>query len=166
MNIQEKIAELEKQLAELKNAVEEKEIKQEEPKYERVAVDEPYYYISLYNVLVVENEIENRVPFDNDIFESNNYFYTKKRAEEVVEKIKMLLKLERLHDIYCPDYVPNWDSNDEKKYYVYYNNTNADELYNFVYSYKRKRNDVCFPTEEIAQKVCDILNTEIKDEKC
>lgn len=165
MNIQKKIiAELEKQIAELKNAVEEKEIKQEEPKFDRVAEDEPYYYIKLYNCLVIREEKEGFVPFDNEMFKLNNYFRSKERAEEVAKKINMMLELERLHDTFCPDYVPNWDSGNEKKYCVYYNN--VDELYDFVYTCKYKRNDVYFPTEEIAKKVCDILNTEIEDEKC
>ena len=58
--------------------------------------------------------------FDKLNFENNNYFLTKERAEEVADKIKFLLKLERLHDIYCPDYKPNWNNEWESKFYIFY----------------------------------------------
>ena len=73
-------------------------------------------------------------------------------------KIKMLLLLERYHDIYCPEYKPDWKNQDEKKYLVYYNHDSNRwylEFYKFM-----QRSCACayFPTKEIAQKVCDKLN--------
>ena len=103
-------------------------------------------------------EEDQNSSIDDDWYNHNNYFHTKKRAREVADKINLLLKLERLYDTFCPDYVPNW-SDGCLKHSVYFNvargryacswTTNSkDEVY------------VYFPTEEIAQKVCDILNAE------
>ena len=95
---------------------------------------------------------------DKDYFEGNNYFKTVQRAEEVVGKINFLLRLERLHDTFCPEYVPDWNDN-EHKYCVFYDNTDKRYRGNLVVATEYKTN-VYFATAEIARKVCDILNKE------
>lgn len=155
--LKEKIEQMEKELAELKNAV----LKQEEPKFERT---DSYFCVGFdgkYNFGVVTQTDVNSI-CDNYHYDNNNYFHIYERAKEVAKKIKMLLKLERLHDIYCPDYIPDWDCSYEEKYYVYYDYN--DEVYKCDYVRISKRNDVYFSTEEIAQKVCDILNAEKENE--
>ena len=93
---------------------------EEEPEFKRVGNEQEYYYISKFNTArfgaVCALEINHFL--DKASFENNNYFHTKKRAEEVADKINFLLKLERLHDTYCPDYVPDWQDN-ARKYYVF-----------------------------------------------
>lgn len=132
---------------------------QNEPRFERLSHGEPYYYIYGNNMKVA-------VASDDSDYTSavcymhNNYFHTKKRAQEVADKIKLLLKLERLHDIYCPDYKPDdWGTDSLKKYYVCYSPSKAKwRPYN-----ARTIEDafqVYFPTGEITQKICDILNKE------
>lgn len=159
--INKKIEILEKELAELKNAVEENEIKQEVPFFKRVRTNELYYHLmmSYDEEIKVDGEPENYSSHDTIAYKTNNYFHTKERAEEVCDKIKVLLKLERLHDIYCPDYVPDWNNTKETKYYIYYNN--GDKFWSTVGCCLTQNSfGVYFPTEEITQKVCDILNEE------
>ena len=76
----------------------------------------------------------------------------------MLDKIELLLKLERLHDIYCPDYMPNWES-DSLKHYVGYN-TFKEKWCSCCVRVMEDAIQVYFPTHEIAQKVCDILNKE------
>jgi hypothetical protein len=127
-----------------------------EPKFERLSHGEPYYYI-------YGNNMEVAVASDDSDYTSevcyvhNNYFHTKKRAQEVAEKIKFLLRLERLHDIYCPNYKPNWEENDEHKYCVCYDGVDNKYFVDWQ-AHCIPHSDVFFPTEEIAQKACDILN--------
>ena len=129
-----------------------------EPKFERVP-GERYYYLDNfgYRAVSVETKDDN---LSSDIirFKANNYFLTRERAREVYNKIDSLLKLERLHDTYCPDYIPDWDSLD-KKYSVYYNH----DWHKYICS-ECTRNESAqltyFPTAAIAQKVRDILNKE------
>ena len=153
--INRKIEMLEKEIAELKNTTKEND----ELKFERVAEDEPYYYIRLYNCLVIGEEKEGFVPFDNEMFKLNNYFHTKERAEEVAEKIKLLLKLERLHDTFCPDYVPDWSNPDELKAVILYNYFSREWGYEYRIS-TVDATSVCYPSNGTAKKVCDILNKE------
>lgn len=146
------IEQLEKELAEAKS----------EPEFERVVHGEQYYHIGLDYVVCTcplsdTNSYYNKMDYDN-----NNYFYTKERAQEVADKIRLLLKLERLHDIYCPDYKPNWDSS-RNKYIILKNHIDDNRYYNYVaVSYSQDVVQVYFPNEEIAKKVCGILNKELK----
>lgn len=131
-----------------------------EPKFERVEQDEYYYSIKLDAVCTVFLRREDYWDMDDKRYNLNNYFHSSKRAQEVADKIRFLLKLERLHDIYCPDYSPNWkEENNEHKYCVYYDNVDGkyciDWWTNCIY-----QPTVYFPTETIAQQVCDRLNKE------
>ena len=96
---------------------------------------------------------------DKDYYEVNNYFKTRERATEVLEKINLLLKLERLHDIYCPN-------SESGKYYISQNTESGRYCYGYIRNVPNKfPTSTMFPSEEIAQKVCDILNAELMGEK-
>ena len=150
------IEQLEKELAGAKG----------EPGFERVVHGEQYYHIGLDYVVCTcplsdTNSYYNKMDYDN-----NNYFYTKERAQEVADKIRLLLKLERLHDIYCPNYKPSSRDKDKRTYYIYKDNSSGKYTsweYG-VLTVTRNAVEVYFPTKEIAQKVCDILNAELKQD--
>ena len=135
-----------------------------EPKFEIVKGEE-YYYIDLlgsgFNMAVQKDQYLGG--FEMCRVDQNNCFKTKERAEEVANKINLLLKLERLHDIYCPNYKPNWhEESGSFKHYVYYDTSEA-KWYPCNTQIMEDAIQVYFPTKEIAQKVCDILNKERED---
>lgn len=137
-----------------------------EPKFERVDKGENYYYIGILNsdgTITTSKCWEEFQCGDNERFKNNNYFKTVQRAEEIADKINFLLRLERLHDTFCPDYVPDWNDN-EYKYCVFYDNTDKRYRGILVVAAEYKTN-VYFATAEIAQKVCDILNAELEGKK-
>jgi len=157
------IEELNNRITLLENELE--SIKQErdglsEPTFER-RIGERYYY--LRGIRHWYSNIDHS-DYDDDTwnYENNNYFYSERRANEVLEKINLLLKLERLYDTYCPDYVPDWNSGDWK-YSVVYHNTVERYKVESAATFEDKTK-VYFPTEEIAHKVCDILNAEQETE--
>ena len=129
-----------------------------EPKFERAEKNDCYYSVQLDNSCRVIIRREEYCYVDNNRYNLPNYFHTEERAQEVLDEIKFLLKLERLHDIYCPDYKPDWDSLD-KKYFVWY----SHDWHRYICS-ECTRNESAqltyFPTAAIAQKVRDILNKE------
>lgn len=133
---------------------------QNDAKFERVPDGKPYYTLLAINGAFVDNRTEEgHWQIDDDRFNHNNYFKTPERTQEVADKINFLLKLERLHDTFCPDYVPNWNNSRESKFAVYYNCFR--KRYDIqVYNDMRHEQQVYFPTEEIVKKVCDILNKE------
>ena len=152
--IMEKISELEQQIAELKEAAQ----KQDEPKAWKPYNGDQYFFIDSCLRQVVKISKEN--PIDRELFELGNCFPTKERAEEVAKKIRMLLKLERYHDMFCPDYVPDWPS-DDAKYVVCYDEVGKqwDFERSFIIRYATQ---VYFDSKETAQKVCDLLNGEVE----
>lgn len=143
--------------------IERLKVEAEKPAFERVEKGQTYYYVSVECGKVITTCIEETgLLFDNEAFKNNNYFLTEKRAEEVADKINFLLKLERLHDIYCLNYVPNW--NDGKyKWYVFFDK--ELESYNFTSDlFWNKKVATYFDSEETANKVCEILNKELENE--
>ena len=150
--IMEKISELEQQIAELKEAAQ----KQYEPKAWKPKAEEDYWYISESMSATNADFCEN--DFDNRVIKSNNCFPTKERAEEVAKKIRMLLKLERYHDMFCPDYVPDWSS-DDAKFIVDYDEGEKQWGCDRIFLI-RDATQVYFDSKETAKKVCDLLNGE------
>lgn len=137
-----------------------REIKaQEEPKFER-REGKLYFWVSTNNgkaECIASTDDAGR--YDKPWYDNNNYFYTAERAQEVADKINFLLKLERLHDTYCPDYVPDWDDDEDLKWYVYYD-VSDEKFIAENNRITRRCVDVCFDSFETANKVCDILNKE------
>ena len=148
------------------NEIKKLEAEKEKPAFERVEEGKKYYIVTAgsYNGVFVKEYIEEYMRFDKLNFENNNYFLTKERAEEVADKIKFLLKLERLHDTFCPDYKPDWDNNWTQKFYVLFSNGKIKYTTARAYSVVDNHTTVYFDSEETANKVCEILNKEIENE--
>ncbi len=139
-------------------AVLEAEVKKlEEPKPWKPKTSEKYYYIDSQHAIVDFFHWDGD-EYDCVRYNTGNCFFTKERAEQVAEKIKMLLKLEQYHDVFCPDYVPDW-SNNMRKHYAFYNKYKKKWDFDWVASLKGITL-VYFDSEETAQKVCDLLNRE------
>lgn len=139
-------------------------LKSKEPTFERVKKDKSYYLLGDFSGKIIAHPIpDDGSEIHKRRFENNNYFHTEERADEVADKINFLLKLERLYDTFCPDYKPDWNDGikakwnvvfdyDEKKYVSYWNA--VIDSHTTVY----------FDSKKIADKVCEILNEEIKNE--
>ena len=104
--------------------------------------------------------------YEDSIDESNiqfgNYFRTEERAEQVAEKMRLLLRLEQLHDMLCPDYVPDYEDDDEVKSHVYFDHS----LDRYDISYSTRRENPCmvaFDTKKNALKAAEILNKELEE---
>lgn len=138
--------------------------REQEPKFERVKSRENYSCIIINSCGA---SVVGDKDFDTDAdlryFKNNNYFHTCGRAQEVADKINFLLKLERLHDTFCPDYKPDWNDG-ENKYFVFYDNTCKRYAFNAV-AVVEYEPGVYFPTGKIAKKVCDILDAEQEEKQ-
>lgn len=139
-------------------------LKSKEPVFERVKKDKNYYLLGDFCGEIIAHPIpDDGSEIHKKRFENNNYFHTEERAEEVADKINFLLKLERLHDIYCPDYKPNWNNEWESKFYIFYNIPYKKYQYSISY-WTPYCSNIYFNSEEIAEKVCEILNKEEENE--
>ena len=132
---------------------------QEEPKPWKPEVGEEYFYIC--DTLETGCDFNWGTSIDYKRIKAGNCFLTKECAEQVAEKMRLLLRLEQLHDMLCPDYVPNWDNISEKKFCLAY-------LYPENFWFVNDLHDTKYPiayfdTEENAEKALKILNEEIKN---
>lgn len=142
--------------------IERLKVEAEKLAFERVEKGQTYYYVSVECGKVITTCIEETgLLFDNEAFENNNYFHTRERAEEVTAKINFLLKLERLHDIYCPNYKPDWHNMEENKWYVTFDS--RDKKYTKFWTDVYLEAVVYFDSIETADKVCEILNKELEN---
>ena len=92
---------LEKRIKQLEAVVGKIEAESEpkfEPEFERVSHGEPYFYI-YGNTMNVAVSSEDSDYISELCHINNNYFYTKKRAQEVADKIKFLLKLQNIEKL-------------------------------------------------------------------
>lgn len=90
---------------------------------------------------------------------SGNYFHTEARAEQVAEKMRLLLRLEQLHDQLCPDYEPDWDGT--AKFLVAFDHTDG-EMQAFFDRSSGESTLVYFRDVVTAMEAAEILNKEMK----
>ena len=128
--------------------------KQEELKPWKPDYGDKYYYVD--EDLGVDYYTYNDYVADGHKSEVGNCFRTEERAEEVAEKMRLLLWLEQLHDMLCPDYVPDWES-DEAKFYVYFSHIQNNWRVGSSTSWENPCTAV-FDTIENAKKAAEILN--------
>ena len=134
--------------------------KQEELKPWKPKDGEDYFYI---NINFTIDSWEN---VDDDTDKRNlrigNCFRTEERAEQVAKKMRLLLRLEQLHNMICPDYVPDYEDDDEVKSHVYFDHS----LDRYDISYSTRRENPCmvaFDTKKNALKAAEILNKELEE---
>lgn len=139
-------------------------LKSKEPAFERVKKDKNYYLLGDFCGEIIAHPIpDDGSELHKKRFENNNYFLTKERAEEVADKINFLLKLERLHDTFCPDYKPDWNGKSKAKWSVTVVFDYDEKKYTpYCSAVKDNRTTVYFNSRETACKVCEILNKEIE----
>lgn len=136
--------------------------KQEEPKPWKPERGEKYF--SIENSVDVFQYTYCDDGIDEPKILSGNFFPTEERAEQVAKKMRLLLRLEQLHDMLCPDYVPDYEDEDEVKYHVYFNHLQGK--YNISCSTSRENPCVvAFDTKENVEKAAKILNKELEETK-
>lgn len=81
---------------------------------------------------------------------------------KVNDRIKVILSLQRFHDLLCPDYQPNWNNYTECKYYIYFDYMVG--LFRFTVTLVDNYQSIYFPNSEIAEKICNCLNKEFSRE--
>ena len=156
-NIEKKLealkVEFSEKLEELKKEAEMQK-KQEEPKF-----GEKYFYISQSGRVIREMFTEHRTDIARKNF--RNFFQTKERAEQVAEKMRLLLRLEQLHDMLCPDYVPDWEKEKDKFCLCYHHEGKQWSVESWLFF--ESQGFVWFDTFENAEKAAEILNKELEE---
>ena len=135
--------------------------KQEEWKPWKPKDGEDYFYICIDFTIDSWENVDDDT--DKRNFRIGNCFRTKERAEQVAKKMRLLLRLEQLHDMLCPDYVPDYKG-DETKYHLYFSHVQGKYEVSCSTSWENPCM-VVFDTEKNAQKAAEILNKELEESK-
>ena len=147
-------------LEEMQKEAEEQK-KQEELKPWKPKDGEDYFYIGIDFTIDSWENVDDDT--DKRNFRIGNCFRTKERAEQVAKKMRLLLRLEQLHDMLCPDYVPDWEG-DRLKFQIYFSHSQGE----YGKSCSTGIESPCmavFDTEENAEKAAEILNKELEESK-
>ncbi len=131
--------------------------KQEEPKPWKPERGEKYFAIE--NGVDVVQYTYYGDGIDEPKILSGNYFPTQQRAEQVAEKMRLLLRLEQLHDMLCPDYEPDWDGT--AKFLVAFDHTDG-EMQAFFDRSSGESTLVYFRDVVTAMEAAEILNKEME----
>lgn len=133
--------------------------KQEEPKPWKPERGEEYFAVEDVADVVPYTYCEDSI--DEYNIQLGNCFRTKERAEQVTKKMRLLLRLEQLHDMLCPDYVPDWNNDGELKFCLAHHCD--DDCWFVDYFNVTQYPTVYFDTEENAEKAAEILNKELEE---
>lgn len=136
--------------------------KQEEPKPWKPEAGEEYFFVN--NDLSIYCFCNYNGEEDRYNFEIGNCFPTEARAEQVADKMRLLLRLEQLHDMLCPDYEPDFGSG-EATYCLYYDYSSSHWAAEGWYDCNCRVNGPYFDTLENAEKAAEILNKEMRESK-
>ena len=132
--------------------------KQEEPKPWKPKDGEDYFYIGIDFTIDSWENVDDDT--DKRNFRIGNCFPTSERAEQVAEKMRLLLRLEQLHDQLCPDYEPDWDGT--AKFLVAFDHTDG-EMQAFFDRSSGESTLVYFRDVVTAMEAADILNAELEE---
>lgn len=133
--------------------------KQEEPKPWKPKDGEDYFYICIDFTIDSWENVDDDT--DKRNFRVGNCFRTEERAEQVAKKMRLLLRLEQLHDMLCPDYEPDWNSKEEKLC-LFYNRWAGYWQGKKVWAFEEYPT-AYFDTEENLIKAMEILEKELED---
>ena len=144
------IEKLEMQIEELRAEV--KRLKNEEA-FKRT---EHYYFLNIDG----DGDFyidENDDGITTDYYDNWNYYLSEESSERFLSAVEELKVLQHYHEMYCPNYIPNWNDEDEVKWYVFFNKTLGRYQYSYD-TYDFRLNEIYFDSEETVRKVCDRLN--------
>lgn len=149
--LEKKIEELSKELEELRCELDKE--KSNNCKRYRANCGERYYYYG--STGMVSDYYENNDDLDTNMYVMGNYFKTKEEAEKVVEKLKIYTRLKDLTLRLNKGEELDWENENQRKYFIYYDNHNK-EIYTICNYYSK----------ELGQIYCldkDFLNKAIKE---
>lgn len=123
--------------------------------------DEEVVYLTDWEVTSMTYDTADKE--DKHIFEHGLYFNTEEEAEQHLKERKLLFKLHQYAKEKNDGWVPDWEEDEGKKWYVYYNHVEESLKVTWGYNSTNFIKLPYFKTEEIAQECIDLFGDEIKE---
>jgi hypothetical protein len=156
MNIQQELEELKSRIAEIEKAVKEKAVKGTAEKAKGIQLNTGEY-------VVLSDGVIQKIPRNYPNKDVNNCWLTEQQAEEARNIMSAIFELKQLCDIINEGWKPDFDDDDESKYYLGYDHVNnafymCSNSFTSFHSFYFKRN--CL--DEILPVMSDNLKAYIK----
>ena len=125
--------------------------------------EETLYYISNASANICDIYFFDNDNFSKNVFEHGLYFKTKEEAEQSLKERKLLFKLKQWVKEKNDGWEPDWEKDEGKKWYVYYNHVEESLKVTWGYNSTNFIKLPYFKTEEIAQACINLFGEEIKE---
>lgn len=116
----------------------------------------------------VQSTISSKI-FDinnmNDVkrFENGLFFETREKAKQHLKECKLLFTIKKWAKEKNEGWMPDWEKDEGKKWYVYYNHVEESLKVTWGYNSTNFIKLPYFKSEEIAQECIDLFGDEIKE---
>ena len=122
-----------------------------------------YYAINVYND-ILDDKVCTEIDKPSSLaFDRCPYYPTKELAEQSLELKSFNDKLLAFKYCYDLEYVPDWEDETEKKYYIFMHHEYGERYFDYDCAVSYAHYTTFFSSEEIAEKCCDWLNNELKE---
>ena len=122
---------------------------------------EAVYYISTATGKVKSVDFFNKDEADKKLFELGLYFNSKEEVEQHLKERKLLFKLHQWAKIKNEGWEPDWEDDDEEKYYIFYDYYRKELCTSFNNSTGAINKLPYFKTRKIAQECIKLFGDEI-----
>lgn len=168
MNKEQKIQELTERIEKFQTEIDElkKELEELKDKPYEISYPEPkskVYYIDSYTGeihCILLNAIDKEV---KHLYELGLYFDTKEEAEQFKREQTLIKKIKCWAKEQQGDWKPDWNNDDEEKYYIYYSYDKERLESTWSYNSTNFTKLLYFKSQEIAQECIKLFGNEIKE---
>ena len=155
MTLEEKISQLETELAKVKAELAERKLSVWLPEY-----GQEFYYLT--DTGFPQTATFKKTLNDDCLMINNNVFKCDKPTFNHLawyndNVLEVQNKLMQLHELMCPDYFPDWNNHCESKFIIYYDTSSKKWFWDAYHSMNMQ---VVMFTKEAAERACEILNAE------
>ena len=157
--LENEIMKTQKQLEALQKKL--KEVEDDVPETLNINDGDKYYYVN-YSGDINRTIYARLLSTDVECVTNHRAFLSEEYAEEFAKKTQFIADMLHFKYLYDRDYEPNWDSDNELKYWVYYNIGTKKFDWHFS-RINENFESVYFSTEQLARKCVKWLNKEMKE---
>ena len=128
--------------------------------------NETLYYFEIFEGEIYDTYYSDNSKVDKYIFEHGLYFNSKEEAKRYIKERKLLFKLHQWAKLKNEGWEPDWEKDEGKKWYVYYNHVEESLKVTWGYNSINFIKLPYFKSEKIAKKCIELFGEEIKEVLC
>lgn len=126
--------------------------------------NETLYYFEIFEGEIYDTYYSDNSKVDKYIFEHGLYFNSKEEAKRYIKECKLLFKLHQWAKFKNEGWEPDWNNDDEEKYYItYFKDKSLGVSWEITWGMINFTKLPYFKTSEITQECIKLFGNEIKE---